>query len=45
METEIQAYMDEMSLLSNFGLSVGVVDSTGRSFGLGSGTRTPKGLP
>jgi CubicO group peptidase (beta-lactamase class C family) len=44
MTTDIQAFLDNVSAVTGFGFSVGYVDGT-RSFGLGSGPRSPPGLP
>lgn len=42
---EVQSAIDKISNVTGFSLSVGYVDAKGREFGIGSGPRSPNGLP
>jgi hypothetical protein len=45
LQADIQSYLDHASDVSGYSFSVGYHDGQGLSFGVGSGSRTPRGLP
>ena len=45
LQRRIQALIDEVADKTGFAIGVGLVDASGRDFGIGAGPRTPKGLP